>query len=76
MSLTTTQKLIVWAYSAAAAVLGGVGTALTAAVSGQAIGAIDFTPRQLGAIAIGGAITALAAYLKNSPLPALFGDDK
>lgn len=73
--MTTAQKLLVWAYSLAAAIIGGVGTAVTAAISGQAIGALDFTPRQIYAIAIGGAVTAAAAYLKNSPLPQLFGAD-
>lgn len=63
------RLIIVWAYSALAAAVGGIGTALGAVLGGQAIGAINFTSRQLGAIAIGGAVTAVAAYLRNSPLP-------
>lgn len=66
-----TKRLIVWVYSLVAATIGGVGTALSAFIAGQAIGAFNFTPRQIGAIAIGGAITAAAAYLKSSPLPKL-----
>ena len=65
------RKLAIWFYSLIAAAVGGIGTALTATVAGQAVGALDFTPRQIGAVAIGGAITAVAAYLKDKPLPKL-----
>jgi hypothetical protein len=64
-------KLLLWFYSLIAAALGGIGAAITSALAGQAIGALDFTPRQIGAIAIGGAIVAVAAYLKEKPLPRL-----
>ena len=67
--MTPTQKVILWLYSLVAAGIGGVGTAVSASIAGQAFGAIDFTPRQLSAIAVGGAITAVAAYLKDKPLP-------
>ena len=65
------KPVLVWAYSLLAAAIGGIGTALCAAISGQAIGALNFTPRQIGAVAIGGALSAVAMYLKNSPLPAI-----
>lgn len=66
---TLTHKVLVWIYSGVAAILGGVGTAVSAVVGGQVIGSVPFTPRQLWATAIGGAIFSLAAYLKSSPLP-------
>jgi len=74
MSATMKRKLMTWAYSGIAATVGGIGTAVTSVFGGQIIGSLDFTPRQVGAIAIGGAVTALAAYLKNSPLPAITDD--
>lgn len=63
------KKVLLWMYSATAAAIGGVGTALSASLGGQMIGAVSFTPRQLWAVAIGGAVTAVASYLKTSPLP-------
>lgn len=67
------KKVGIWLYSLLAAVLGGVGTAVGSVLAGQAIGALNFTARQLGAIALGGGLTAAAAYLKTSPLPKLDG---
>lgn len=71
MALSPTGRVFLWFYSLVAAAVGGVGTAISVYISGQAIGAMNFTPRQIGAIALGGAITAAAAYLKSSPLPDL-----
>ncbi len=69
-----TRNVLVWVYSALAAALGGIGTAVSAAVGGQVVGAMNFTPRQLAVVALSGAVCAVAAYLKNSPLPRL-GDE-
>lgn len=73
MGLSRTGKVLLWLYGALAAALGGVGTAVAAVVGGAVVGALDFTWRQLGVVAIGGAIAAAAGYLKESPLPDLRG---
>jgi hypothetical protein len=65
------RKLVIWVYSLIAATIGGIGTSVGAVVTGQMVGALNFTPRQLGAIAVGGAVSAAAAYLAKSPLPKL-----
>lgn len=65
------RKLVIWFYSLIAAIVGGVGSSVGAVVTGQVVGALNFTPRQLGAVAIGGAAMAAAAYLAKSPLPTI-----
>jgi hypothetical protein len=69
-----TKKIFLWIYTGIAAVLGGVGSAVLAAGSGQVFGAINFTGRQLISIAVGGAVTAAAGYLVKSPLPKIDDD--
>ena len=63
------KKLGLWFYGLVAAALGSVGSVGGAYIGGKVFGAADFTLRQLGAVCAGGAIVAILAYLKQSPLP-------
>jgi predicted lipid-binding transport protein (Tim44 family) len=65
-----------WLYGLVAGVIGGVATAILANPVGQIFGALQFTLRQLGAVAVGAAIVSAAAYLKKSPLPEVIEEEK
>jgi hypothetical protein len=69
------RKLLIWFYSLIAAAAGGIGTSVGAFIGGQVSGAVSFTPRQLAAVAISGAIFSAAMYLAKSPLPKIEDGD-
>lgn len=58
-----------WVYGLMAGIIGGAATAVVSIAGGQAVGAADFTPRQLITVAGVSAIVNAALYLKQSPLP-------
>jgi hypothetical protein len=57
----------------AAVITGGSSTALASlGISGASMVGLDIKPldfKQLGAVALGGAVVGLLAYLKQSPIP-------
>ncbi|MGA2890320.1 MAG: hypothetical protein ABSE51_19930 [Terracidiphilus sp.] len=63
-----------WFHSLAAAAIGGAASSITAAIAVPS--AFNFTPQgleNLAKVAVGGALLAVGALLKQSPLP---GDTK
>jgi hypothetical protein len=63
------HRLLVWAWDALNACMGGSATAGCALFAGLAIGAHDFTLRQIVAVMIGGALPSLFMYMREHRLP-------
>jgi hypothetical protein len=58
-----------WLYTIAAAGVSAAATAITANPIASVLGAQQFTPRQLGIMALSAAVVAIAGVLRKSPLP-------
>lgn len=76
MSNRILNTFIVYLYGAVAAAIGGFVTALGSYFGGQIIGAVDFTQRQIVAVAIAGAVTGVIGYFKTAPAPRLRVDER
>ena len=58
-----------WVYTLIAAAISAAASTVVANPLASAIGAQQFTPRQLGILALSSAIIAVAGILRKSPLP-------
>lgn len=71
MSATFKRRLLVWLWDLVNAVVTGTATALGSVVTGEVIGSLDFSPRQLLAVALSGALFGAINYIRQRRLPAL-----
>lgn len=65
------RRLAVWLWDLFNAFLSGIATGLLSIVGGEAVGAVDFTPRQLLVVSIVGGVVSAANYVRNRRLPAI-----
>lgn len=69
---TFKQKVLVWVWNLINAILGGAATAGGAVLTGSAMGAATFTPRQMWSTMLAGAAIATFNYVRTNRLPAMF----
>lgn len=63
------HRLKVWIWDLVNAFLSGIATGLLSVVGGEAVGAIDFSPRQLLVVSVVGGVISAANYIRQRRLP-------
>jgi hypothetical protein len=66
----------VWVWDLVNAAITGLATSMGTVITGEAVGALNFTPRQLIAVAISGAVFGAINYIRQRRLPELYPDSE
>ena len=69
MSGTFKHRLVVWVWDLLNAFVSGIATGALSVLGGQAVGAVDFTGRQLAVVSVVGGLVSAANYVRQRRLP-------